>query len=689
MNEPRIIQLMAISLVASAGLLISSAYADVTGELEIEIKYTSGDRLDTYQAKYLVYQDDDHTPILEKNLENNPDTLVLPQGHDYTVEVYVNGIFAETSSVKLIDDYEKLEIGIPGSGGLKFNVFYADGETPVDNALVVIKSQDGQEQRIGTTNEDGESMRYWLQSTNRENDFYVVDFYFEEFFLTSVSNVKIHQNKAQDQKIVIPMPAVIEDLITLKLFNLHSQKIIPNDGNYSVILLDRNGHEFKGTQMNHRGELFMSNIPSGAYSIIVLQGEDEIFWTQEVITITGENYEFDIYQMKQDILPESSPEEIESEDIPLEVEEEISSQPLPPFVEPIIYEPSIKEYTLSCNCVSFRLDDIQNYWLSDVQIELLSLFSDHDVPLMVGIIANEFGEDPKILQSVKNELDKGSIKVANHGFDHVPFSNYDKQEQNSMIVKSTQKIEELLNITPTTFIPPQNKFNEDTIEVLTENSYSHMSAALYTDSPPFLLENKSFYRFPQTAETGGYIPSQNRILGIPAEQVLVNVKDGINQHGYSVITLHPQEFAVYEGGEYINKLHQEQFRELENLIELIQNENIPVVFLDEIQLNMFKIQISEDETTSDPYFIPKWIKNNAGWWRDGLIDDSTFVQGIQFLVNENILNLPPTYQGDGGSEIPIWVKNNAGWWAENRVSDEDFINGVNYLINQGIITIQI
>ena len=27
--------------------------------------------------------------------------------------------------------------------------------------------------------------------------------------------------------------------------------------------------------------------------------------------------------------------------------------------------------------------------------------------------------------------------------------------------------------------------------------------------------------------------------------------------------------------------------------------------------------------------IPDWIKNNAGWWANGQIDDGSFVAGIQ------------------------------------------------------------
>ena len=37
--------------------------------------------------------------------------------------------------------------------------------------------------------------------------------------------------------------------------------------------------------------------------------------------------------------------------------------------------------------------------------------------------------------------------------------------------------------------------------------------------------------------------------------------------------------------------------------------------------------------------IPAWIKNNAGWWADGTIDDNSFIQGIQFLIKDGILRI--------------------------------------------------
>ncbi len=87
--------------------------------------------------------------------------------------------------------------------------------------------------------------------------------------------------------------------------------------------------------------------------------------------------------------------------------------------------------------------------------------------------------------------------------------------------------------------------------------------------------------------------------------------------------------------------------------------------------------------------IPDWIKNNAEWWAAGQIDDESFVQGIQYLIKENVLKIPPTVQGsDSGSDrIPDWIKNNAEWWAAGQIDDESFVQGIQYLIEKGIMKV--
>jgi len=92
--------------------------------------------------------------------------------------------------------------------------------------------------------------------------------------------------------------------------------------------------------------------------------------------------------------------------------------------------------------------------------------------------------------------------------------------------------------------------------------------------------------------------------------------------------------------------------------------------------------------------IPDWIKNVAGWWGTGFISENEFVTGIEYLINNNIIliNFVPcndkiqSQYGDTKS-VPDWIKNNANWWSEGKIDDTDFINGLQYLIEYKIIKI--
>ena len=92
--------------------------------------------------------------------------------------------------------------------------------------------------------------------------------------------------------------------------------------------------------------------------------------------------------------------------------------------------------------------------------------------------------------------------------------------------------------------------------------------------------------------------------------------------------------------------------------------------------------------------IPGWIKNVAGWWASGDISENEFLTGIEYLINNNIILLDfvpcndkiQSQYGDTKS-VPDWIKNNASWWSENLIDDTDFINGLQYLIEYKIIKI--
>ena len=89
--------------------------------------------------------------------------------------------------------------------------------------------------------------------------------------------------------------------------------------------------------------------------------------------------------------------------------------------------------------------------------------------------------------------------------------------------------------------------------------------------------------------------------------------------------------------------------------------------------------------------VPKWIKTNAGWWAENQIDDNTFVSGIQFLIKEEIISVPQnnslSLETEISDGVPGWIKNNAGWWAQGLLTDNDFLKGIQYLVEHGIIRV--
>ena len=79
--------------------------------------------------------------------------------------------------------------------------------------------------------------------------------------------------------------------------------------------------------------------------------------------------------------------------------------------------------------------------------------------------------------------------------------------------------------------------------------------------------------------------------------------------------------------------------------------------------------------------IPNWVKDVAGWWGSDIISENEFVTGIEYLINNNIILLdfvPCNYETQSQykdtKSVPDWVKNNANWWSENLIDDVDFIN---------------
>ena len=118
--------------------------------------------------------------------------------------------------------------------------------------------------------------------------------------------------------------------------------------------------------------------------------------------------------------------------------------------------------------------------------------------------------------------------------------------------------------------------------------------------------------------------------------------------------------------------------------------NVKFQKLDDSKVANLEIPLIVDRknfTTTD-YKIPEWVKNNAGWWANGQIPDSAFIDGIEFLIKEGIVVVPLSeVQSSDEATVPEWIKTNAGWWANGQIDDKTFATGIEFLIKIGLIVV--
>jgi len=76
--------------------------------------------------------------------------------------------------------------------------------------------------------------------------------------------------------------------------------------------------------------------------------------------------------------------------------------------------------------------------------------------------------------------------------------------------------------------------------------------------------------------------------------------------------------------------------------------------------------------------VPEWIKNNAGWWADGTLDDDSFLNGMKYLIENNIIQIETTVPFvDQGDFILVQSPSSS-----DIINKEIFVDDSNYFENQ-------
>jgi peptidoglycan/xylan/chitin deacetylase (PgdA/CDA1 family) len=261
----------------------------------------------------------------------------------------------------------------------------------------------------------------------------------------------------------------------------------------------------------------------------------------------------------------------------------------------------------SCECVAFRLDDIQDYFLTNAQMKIIDTFEENSANLTVGIIGNLFGEDRTIVSFINSKIagnnntdSNFAIEIANHGWNHEDFRSFSKDEQSMLMQRTNNKIVETLGVNPIVFITPYNRMNDDTIAAMQENGLQYVSANTTAYAASFLSEynnetvvsvsggiatpgsNITIYHFPSSAHTGDLNADNTEWAGYSHERTFADLNASMNDLGYAVVTMHPQEFSVREGTKYQNEVDEQQISELELLLKDIRQAGFKIVTISQI-----------------------------------------------------------------------------------------------------------
>ena len=563
-----------IALTAFSALIVliistNLALAEETAQLELEVHYTNGDISDYNSMKFLVYQDFDKTPFLTVDATGNPTTIQVAKNHDYKIEVYVNDIYASVDYIEINEQSEKLNINIPLSAGLKIKVYYEDGLTPIDDATVVIKSNGNTELRRTITNDNGETQRFWIQSTTKLDEYYVADVYLSDVFLLSESQIRLQPGQQLDHKITANIPKIIQELFTISIYKNSVNKISNSDGNYEVTITNTNSGDSLTSDVNFRGEAHFSNIKPGLYTTTVTSNDpnESKYWNEVNLEILGDVTNFNLFRTE---ILETEP-----------VKEELIE------VGPADTE---SEFT-DCNCVVFRLDDVQDYWLADTQVKIIELFSEKQVPLTIGVIGSLIGEDQKISSVIEENLESENIELANHSWNNDIVTTLDENIEEKYILDTNAKIIEEFGVLPTTFIPPQNIYDESTIEILKNNGFTVLSSHKEEIST-LSFGTESFYVIPAITETARLVNNDSEWQLVENTEILTKIQNSIATNGYAIVMMHPQEFSLNEQGEY-DVPNQESLDNLGVLLDKIQELDVNLLTINQINRGTISEEIEE------------------------------------------------------------------------------------------------
>ena len=250
-----------------------------------------------------------------------------------------------------------------------------------------------------------------------------------------------------------------------------------------------------------------------------------------------------------------------------------------------------------CNCVVFRMDDVQDNFVDTAQLAAMNLFLSKNQSLTVGLIMNSIGNDSKIMGQVAEGYHKGLFELALHGWDHVDYTQLNEQQQQYSLKEANEKMQKLFGNTSDIFITPYGTFDKNTLKAMGQLGIKILSAATYSDknSSIFNANANNNSKSNQSSEQSVvyHMPGMSLFkddehnkapVKTPIGQILSDVDSNIKKYGYSIIIFHPQDFVkTDQHGNVISKaLVMSQMNDLSRLVDSVLSKHIQITSFSKI-----------------------------------------------------------------------------------------------------------
>jgi hypothetical protein len=252
-----------------------------------------------------------------------------------------------------------------------------------------------------------------------------------------------------------------------------------------------------------------------------------------------------------------------------------------------------------------------------------------------------------------------------NGWSFEDFTLYDASHQVLLLNQSKSKISSILGITPTIFIPPYGRVNQDTFSAMQDNGIYYV-ATTSDIVPPETISDK-IYSIPVTVFAGYYHLENGTLQYMTNDMMMSQIQNSIQNRGFAVVTLNFQDYALENGTLKVNSPDPSQIENLESLIDVVRGAGLQIVKVDEIS--------NKTGVTSE---IPPWAKLSAQSWSQDNASNSEFLNAIQFMIKQNTIK--STTPSAELKSIPNWLKHDAMWWSSGLISDQEFASIIEYLI---------